>query len=432
MIKNLVKKIIVFLLEWEARLVLARFRPKIVAVTGTVGKTSTKDAVFAVLSHSFFVRKSQKSYNSEIGLPLTILGCDNAWNNPILWLRNLFDGLFFLVFGAPFPVWLVLEVGVGHPGDMRQLIRWLKVDVAIFTRFGDLPVHVEFFKSINDLIEEKSFLLKALKKDGLLVLNADDAKVLELRKNVNQRAITFGFSAEADVIVSQSNVLYRKDEVIPEGINFRIDCNGKRLQVNMEDIFGQNHVYAGLAALAFAYGQKINLLSAVEALRRYDTPPGRMRLIEGLKGSWIIDDTYNSSPTALDASLETLREIKCSGRKLAVLGDMLELGKHTVEAHRAAGRKAAGIVDTLVVVGKRAHGFIDGALAINFDFGKIKEFEDARLAGKFIEGMLEKGDLVLIKGSQSMRMERAVEEIMARPEDKEKLLVRQEQEWLKR
>src|SRR3990167_2100208 len=205
MIKNLVKKIIVFLLEWEARLVLARFRPKIVAVTGTVGKTSTKDAVFAVLSHSFFVRKSQKSYNSEIGLPLTILGCDNAWNNPILWLRNLFDGLFLLIGREPYPEWLVLEVGVGHPGDMRRLARWLKIDAVIFTRFGNLPV-------------------------------------------------------------------------------------------NMEDVFGQNHVYAGLAALAFAYGQKINLLSAVEALRRYDTPPGRMRLIEGLKGSWIIDDTYNSSP----------------------------------------------------------------------------------------------------------------------------------------
>src|SRR2546426_1057325 len=125
--RNFLKSLIVALLTWEARLVLRKYRPRIVAVTGSVGRTSTKDAVYALLAGSARVRRSEKSFNSEIGLPLTVLGVPNAWHNPLRWLQNFFDGLFLILFTAPYPEWLVLEVGADRPGDIRSLASWLPV-----------------------------------------------------------------------------------------------------------------------------------------------------------------------------------------------------------------------------------------------------------------------------------------------------------------
>lgn len=121
-----------------------KYKPRIVAVTGSVGKTSTKDAIFAVLADNQHVRKSDKSFNSEIGLPLTILGCPNAWNNPLRWLQNIFDGFLLLVLPSRYPAWLVLEVGADRPGDISGVAKWLPVDVAVITRLPEVPVHVEF------------------------------------------------------------------------------------------------------------------------------------------------------------------------------------------------------------------------------------------------------------------------------------------------
>src|SRR3989338_1816365 len=161
--KNLFKKLIVFIITLQARAVLRKYKPMIVAVTGSVGKTSTKDAIYAVLSKSARVRKSEKSFNSEIGLPLTILGAPNAWSNPFRWLANIVDGLFLIWFDAPYPEWLVLEVGADRPGDIRSLAGWLPVDIAVITRLPEVPVHVEFFDSPEAVVEEKASLIDAIK-----------------------------------------------------------------------------------------------------------------------------------------------------------------------------------------------------------------------------------------------------------------------------
>src|SRR3989338_4025790 len=145
--KNLFKKLIVFIITLEARAVLRKYKPKIVAVTGSVGKTSAKDAIYAVLAKSARVRKSEKSFNSEVGLPLTVLGAPNAWSNPLRWLQNIVDGIFIILFTVEYPEWLVLEVGADRPGDIRSLSKWLQVDVAVITRLPEVPVHVEFFDS---------------------------------------------------------------------------------------------------------------------------------------------------------------------------------------------------------------------------------------------------------------------------------------------
>src|SRR3989338_2641731 len=155
-IKTSLRKIIAYILRLESELVLWKYRPKEVLITGSVGKTSTKDAVYAVLYKVTHVRKSEKSYNSEIGLPLTILGVPNAWNNPLGWAQNIFNGLWLFIWPHPYPKWLVLEVGVGKPGDIKRTASWLHSDAIIITGIGDMPPHIEFFSSHKHLVEEKT------------------------------------------------------------------------------------------------------------------------------------------------------------------------------------------------------------------------------------------------------------------------------------
>lgn len=426
--KNLFKKIIIYILKLESKLVLWKYKPKIVAITGSVGKTSTKDAIYAVISGFAYVRKSEKSYNSEIGLPLTILGCPNGWNNPYTWFKNILKGFWLFVWPHKYPRWLVLEVGISKPGDMKKTASWLKTDAVIITTIGETPVHIEFFDSRQQLVEEKSKLIKTLKKGGLLVLNADDDSVLEMKSKSKNRTITYGFKEGADVVASSDNIFYENSE--PKGIIFRVDHEGSSLPVTIEGVFGRNHVYASLASLAFCCGEKLNMLNAVSMLKNYDIPPGRMRLLKGINASLIIDDTYNSSPFACEFGLKTLGEIKNNGRKIAVLGDMLELGKHTEEAHFNIGKIAKQNSELIIVVGSRAKTIKAGAIEAGINLENVFDFNDSREAGKFLKTLIKKNDLVFVKGSQGVRMERAVEEILLDQENKNKLLVRQDTEWL--
>ncbi len=433
MTKTIFKKVIAYILRVESQLVLVRYKPKIVAITGSVGKTSTKDAVYAIFSKIAHVRKSEKSYNSEIGLPLTILGISNGWNNPFIWFSNIFKGLWLILnpFGPhKYPEWLVLEVGVGKMGDMKKTASWLKTDVVIITGIGETPAHIEFFPSRKHLIEEKSGLIKTLKKDGLLILNADDEAVLEMRAKSKKYTITYGFKEGADLLGSGDSISYAPTGE-PEGVIFRVDVEGDSLPVVIEGVFGRNHVYACLGALALAFGLKFNILDAINALKNYDIPPGRMRLLRGINNSLIIDDTYNSSPFACESALKTLSEVKSSGRKIAILGDMLELGKHTILAHQNIGKiTGENNVDVLVVVGPRAKNIKEGALQAGMNEKNIFEFSNSREAGEFIKSFIKEKDLILVKGSQSMRMERVVEAILKDKENRKNLLVRQDEEWL--
>jgi len=441
--KTTLKKIVAYILRVESWLVLWKYKPKVVAITGSVGKTSTKDAVYAVISGISYVRKSEKSYNSEIGLPLTILGCPNGWNNPLVWLLNILKGFWLFIWPHKYPKWLVLEVGVGKPGDMRSTASWLKTDVVIITSIGNTPSHIEFFDSYKHLVEEKSGLIKTLKKDGLLILNNDDETVSEMKLKTKNRVITFGFKESSDIKGSSDSILYT-NEGVPEGLTFRIDEIGKSLPVVIEGVFGRNHIYASLGALALSSGLKFNMLTAINSLKNYDVSPGRMRLLRGVNNSLIIDDSYNSSPFACKSALKTLGEIKAASRRIAVLGDMLELGHHTEEAHRNIGKIVKENADVLIVVGPRAKKIKEGAIEAGLpalpngreqagmNIKNIFEFLDSHQAGEFLKTFVQKNDFVLIKGSQGMRMEHAVEAILQDKENKSQLLVRQDKEWLKK
>ena len=189
-----------------------------------------------------------------------------------------------------------------------------------------------------------------------------------------------------------------------------------------------------LSSAAAAVGAALHkpLGDIAGALESYDPPPGRMRLVRGIKNTLIIDDTYNASPAATAAALTTLGMITTKGRKIAVLADMMELGRHSTEEHRKIGEQVAKHADMLVTVGFRARDIAAAALDNGMPDNAILQFEDSGKAGAELQNLIKEGDCVLVKGSQSMRMERVVEEIMAEPDRAEELLVRQDAEWKKR
>lgn len=430
MLKRVIKKTIIRILQLEARLILKKYQPGVIAVTGSVGKTSTKDAIYTALDDFMLVRKSVKSYNSELGIPLTILGCETGWNNPFVWIKNILEGLALILFKNHYPKWLILEIGADRPGDIKKVSQWLKPDILVITRFGEVPVHVEFFASPEDLVKEKSYLVSALKEKGLLIVNNDDKRSLAMREKFDGMTTTYGFGKGSAMLASKESVVYKDDK--PVGVKVRVDHDGSSVPLDLVGVTGKQYVYSALAALSVGVHLKVNIIKMSESLKSFRGSPGRMRLIDGIKGASIIDDTYNASPVAVEAALETLEEIETKGIKIAVLGDMLELGKYTVEEHKKIGKLAGSVCDLLLVVGLRAKSITEGALLGGLGEKNIIEFEDSQKAGKYLEHILKEGDIVLVKGSQSMRMEHTVEEIMAHPENKTELLVRQEEEWIDR
>jgi UDP-N-acetylmuramoyl-tripeptide--D-alanyl-D-alanine ligase len=432
--KSIFKKIVIFILTWQAKAVLKKYKPKIIAVTGSVGKTSTKDAIFVVLSKFKTVRKSEKSYNSEIGLPLTILGLPNGWSNFHIWIENILRGFVLIFKKQIYPEYLVLEIGVGKPGDIKKNVApWLKPDMVVITCFPDKPVHVEFFGSVEKVIEEKSALAYSVKKDGVLILNHDDPRVYELHNKSDCKTVSFGENENATYRANHPTHLIKENNglKIIEGVNFKLNYMGNSFPVTLPNVIGLHYVGSALAAIVCACEAGCDLLESINRVSEYVTPPGRLSLLEGINNSVLVDDTYNSSPIAVDAAISVMKEME-GKRKIAILGDMLELGKFTESEHRLVGEKVISVFDILVTVGPRAKFIKDGAQEHGFKEKNIYSFDNSISAGEFLKTFIKEGDICLFKGSQGIRLERAVVAVMAHPELKMKLICRQEKEWLNR
>lgn len=436
--KKILRNIVVRILLFESKFLLLRYRPRVIAVTGSVGKTSTKDAIYEALNGSFRIRKSQKSYNSEIGVPLTILGLENAWGNALGWLVNIVFGFFRMIYSRQYPEVLVLEMGVGMPGDMERITRYVKPDIVVFTRLAEVPAHVEFFDSPEAVYREKAKLVQALKQDGIFVVCGDDTRSLAIRDTSDRKNITYGFERETSRLCGSKPEIIYEDRLgglmVPSGVLFRVDEGGASLPVRIYGTLGRGHMYSALAALAVGVAMDQNIVLLTDRIKKYVVPPGRMRILEGIRNSTIIDDSYNSSPIAVMALFETMEAIETKGRKIALLGDMLELGKYSEQQHKMLGKHAVSTFDILATVGKRARGIAQGALHGGMSEKKILQFEDSREAGLFLRNFLREGDVICVKGSQGagkdlVRTERAIVEMMAHPEKRQALLVRQDEEW---
>lgn len=411
-----------------ARLTIKRYRPFIIGVTGSAGKTSTKSAIYAVLSSDFAVRMGKGNLNNELGLPLVILGDYKTSGGVFFWLKVLFFGSGGLIWRKNYPHILILEYGADKPGDMDYLLTITKPNLAVITAVGEIPVHVEFYHGPEGVAKEKGKLASSVGSDGSVVLNLDDPFVADMKDLTRGNVMTYGFSEMADLKIS--NFMNRSDEDgTPLGVSFKLETGDNFVPVKIDGSLGRARAYSAAAAAAVGLIKGMNLVKISETLTQYESEPGRCRPLEGVKNTNLIDDTYNSSPIAVASALEILKDIPAP-RKVAILGDMAELGQYTNYTHEEAGKLVEESADVLVTVGDKGKFIADGASKHGLSKNNIYSFTDAEETIKNIKDIIEPHDLILIKGSQSMRMEKIVLEIMAHPEEASRLLVRQYGKWL--
>lgn len=422
------KHIVTKILTNASKRLLARHQPTIVAVTGSVGKTSTRDAIAVVLGSRFHIRTAKKNLNTELGVPLTILGIDkprNAWG----WFRACLRALSGLgAGGESYPSHLVLEFGADRPGDIKHLCELAPPTVGVVTPLS--YVHVVNYPSFEALIAEKAELVKALPSDGLAILNADDLRVLQMRELSAAKVLTYGSSEQADLVLMD----YALDA--PRGIRFAIKDRLRTelpVEVSVNGTLGAHQALACLAALTVGKHFGISPADGAQALSAsYTSPPGRMKPLSGIKGTLLLDDTYNAAPASMAAALEVLKVCTPfeNTRRVAALGEMAELGAYTEAEHRQLGwRVAEAGVDLLVLVGEKSRDTMRGALEAGMAEDQIILVKNSVEAGRVLDQQLQSGDVVLIKGSQSSRMEKAVKDVLADPTKASELLVRQESEW---
>jgi UDP-N-acetylmuramoyl-tripeptide--D-alanyl-D-alanine ligase len=425
------KQFFINFLRWDlrllARLTIRRYRPGIVGVTGSVGKTSTKLAIKAVLGQGRRVRVSSGNLNNELGLPLTILGDWTAAELKLVsrdtpagtalvrkfffWWKVVAVAKWNIIFKShDYPDILVLEYGADRPGDIKTLLRIARPNVSVVTAIGDYPVHVEFYAGPEGVAREKGRLVECLPASGVAVLNADDKTVMHMEPRTRARVATFGFEKGAGVRVSRFE--NRADGDRPLGIAFRLEHAGASVPVRIEGAFGKTRAYASAAAAAVGLIFGMNLAKIAEALREYHPADSRMQLVPGIKYTYLIDDSYNASPLSMHAALDTLKDLPAA-RRIAVLGDMLEIGKYTPEAHERVGRLAAASADILFTVGPRAKFIAEAARAAGMKRADIHSFDTADEAGEPLQTLMKKGDLVLVKGSHAMELNKVVEEVKA-------------------
>jgi UDP-N-acetylmuramoyl-tripeptide--D-alanyl-D-alanine ligase len=357
---------------------------KVVGVTGSVGKTTVKEVVAGVLSSRFNTAKTEANLNTEIGVPLTLLQ-----------LRPEHERA-------------VLELAMYQPGDIRLLARIARPDVGIVTNVG--PVHMERAGSIGRIAAGKAELVESLPAGGLAVLNGDDPRTAAMAGRTRARPLLFGLSSHCSL---------RALNVVSRGLDgFSFDLQvmdvapvaAPRSPVRVEcPLPGKHHVYAALAAAAVALDDGFAGDEIAEALRDARVP-SRLTQRPGPNGSTLIDDSYNASPASMIAALDLLSET--SGRRIAVLGHMRELGAAEAAGHESVGRHAPGRCDLLIVVGDEAKALADAAEASGHK--AVRRFQTAGDATSYIEAELREGDVCLVKASRAVGLESLVGELVAR------------------
>lgn len=424
----MLKRMLERLLGLIAHAVIKKYRPKIVAITGSVGKTTTKSACVSVLQPRFRVRGSAKNFNNELGVPLTILGVDAPGRNPLKWFTVFLKGALMLVDSDPlYPQVLVLEMGADHPGDIAYLMSIAPPDVGVVTAVS--VAHTEFFESVGGVLAEKKTIVTDLGAEKQAIISADDEQLATVVSEIRAATTSFGFESGAMVRGQQATVRF-DPRGAPMGMEAQIVVGADEATIFIPGVLGRPVVYAALAAAAVGRAFEFELPEIQLGLNSFVPPPGRLRIIEGIKHTILIDDTYNASPRAATEALAIASTIHTDGRRIAVLGDMLELGALTEETHRSIGNIVASSgFDLLLTVGSAARFIAEQARASGMDDNTVYSFDNSSDAGKFLQERMKEGDVVLVKGSQGVRCERVVREVMAAPEDAEKLLVRQGEEW---
>jgi UDP-N-acetylmuramoyl-tripeptide--D-alanyl-D-alanine ligase len=366
----------------------AEFRGPVIAITGSNGKTTTKEMTAAALAALGPCLKTEGNLNNNFGVPLTLLRREREH------------------------VALIVEMGMNHRGEIRPLTEIAKPTVAVITNAG--TAHIEHLGSREAIAEEKGDILLGLARDGIAVLNADDERVLAQARRAPGRVLRFGRSAAADV---------RAESARARGGCYEIECATPvgRLQLEVLGL-GESTLANALAASAAALAAGVSLDSIAAGLRAYRPPHGRLEPIALANEITLIDDSYNANPQSMANALRALAELRAGGsgrgRAIAILGAMGELGDHAERSHRELGALAAELsLDALAVVGDPGEWIAAGASAAGFGSEALFVCASCGEAAAAAASWLRAGDVALVKGSRSARMERVVEQLVAEKRD---------------
>lgn len=357
------------------------FTPTLIGITGSVGKTSTKEVVAAVLQRKYRTLKNPRSYNSEATMPLVLMQLDASHEVA------------------------VLEMGIYGPGDLTQLAAIAQPKIGLVTNVG--PSHMGRMQNIDVVAQAKSELVQALPPDGIAILNYDDERVRAMAALTTARVFTYGLDPAADIWA---------DEVVSrglEGISFRAHHAGEAVTLRLP-LLGRHSVHTALAAAAAGILLGLGWDAIIDGLRDQSAQL-RLLAVPGVNGSTLIDDTYNASPVSSLAALNLLADLE--GRRIAVLGDMMELGPVEEESHRVVGRRVADVAQLLIAVGQRARWIAEEALAYGMPKDRVWTLGSNAEATELLRTLLQAGDYVLIKASRSVEMEQVVAalQVPARP-----------------
>ncbi len=428
------KKIIYTILKILSKWIVIKYNPKVIGVTGSVGKTATKEAIHTVLAGDFKVRSTQKSYNNEIGLPLTVIGASAPGRNIIKWIGLMMKAFSLLVFKKKYPEILVLEMGADHPGDIKYLTNIAPCYIGILTNIA--PTHLEYFHTTKDILKEKQIIVTHIPEDGWAVFNHDDSLLLEnLPEQIKVKTLTYGLDGDSDVRIFDIKHKTTEKNGLPvvEGLQGKLTYNDSTVPFHLPGVLAVHFLYAVLAAATVGIIFDINLVTITDRLRLFQTPNGRLKLLEGKKKTWLIDDSYNSSPEAAKAALTVLADFpRANGAKtIAILGDMRELGDYSKKAHREVGQLLAELnIDYVFTFGPESVEIDASALEAGMPIERIQHMNSHDEIIKVVEDLITVGDVILVKGSQNtIRLEKVVKRLMSHPEDAEQLLVRQGSDW---
>lgn len=389
---------------WQrAKDYLRKYKPEVIGIAGSTGKTITKDAIAMVLQKSYRVRSAPFSYNTRVGVALSVLGINrNIIRNN--WLRLLTNSKLKEL-SVVEPDVIVLELGADRPGDIDYLARHISFQVGVVTNVQS--THLRLFTSKDYVAHEMKSLVVEMPESGFMVLNADDPLVVAMRDQTKAKVVTFGQADGATI------KLLRWQRLGTYGFACELNIAGKIHELHLPNIVASYHIPHVLAALAVAYVMKVNISQAIQRLQSIKPPPGRMRILRGYNGATLLDDSYSAAPEGMLAALNLLKELPAK-RRIAILGDMLDLGAQTLNAHRDVGERSADIADVLVTVGDNMRH--TGTAALNRGSIDVHHFDKSQDVGKWLHDFMHEDDLVLIKGSRKMRMEEVTKRLLADPE----------------
>jgi UDP-N-acetylmuramoyl-tripeptide--D-alanyl-D-alanine ligase len=360
-------------LQMLARAIRQRFDFLLIAITGSAGKTTTKEMIATLVATEKRTFKSWGNFNNLIGCPLCI---DNTPDDAEV---------------------VVSEMGMNHKGEIAQLAALTRPDIGVYTNIA--PVHIEFFGTIEKIAEAKRELLENVRAEGTIVLNADDEHVMRISDGFGGTKVTYGIDNAAD---------YRATAVAERGLlgtRFTIRAEGEDRDFELA-LPGRHNLANLLAAIATARVAGISWNGIAEGIANVK-PAYHRGVVVPWRGATIYDDSYNSNPFALASALTLLRQADAK-RRIAVIGDMLELGEKELDYHRDSGRAIPKEVDVVIGTGKRAKSLLDGAREAGFGEENLHHFDDAQAAGEFLKDFIREGDLVLIKASRGIGLDRIV------------------------